>query len=88
MAACLRSMQKQEAGAGSGDEGAVNLRAGVADKYPNGPYHMGSPGTIFRNLIITGAQGKKDDPSRPTRTRRPPTANPVRRSIPHSSEGG
>jgi glucose dehydrogenase len=50
---------------GFGDEGAVNLRAGVADRYPTSPYHMGSPGTIFRNLIITGAQGKEDDPGGP-----------------------
>src|SRR5580698_8749156 len=50
---------------GFGAEGAVNLRAGVADKYPQSPYHMGSPGTIFRNLIVTGAQGKEDDPGGP-----------------------
>ncbi len=50
---------------GFGNEGAVNLREGVADKYPNSPYHMGSPGAIFRNLIITGAQGKEDDPGGP-----------------------
>src|ERR1700733_7855223 len=50
---------------GFGDEGAVNLRAGVADRYPNSPYHMGSPGTIVGNLIVTGAQGKEDDPGGP-----------------------
>src|SRR6202050_2799245 len=50
---------------GFGAEGAVTLRAGVADKYPNAPYHMGSPGAIFRNLIVTGAQGKEDDPDGP-----------------------
>ena len=50
---------------GFGNEGAVDLRAGVADKFPNAPYHMGSPGAIFRNLIITGAQGKEDDPDGP-----------------------
>ena len=50
---------------GFGDEGAVNLRAGVADRYPNSPYHMGSPGTIVHNLIVTGAQGKEDDPGGP-----------------------
>jgi len=50
---------------GFGNEGAVDLRPGVADKFPNAPYHMGSPGAIFRNLIITGAQGKEDDPDGP-----------------------
>jgi len=50
---------------GFGDEGAVDLRAGVADKYPKSPYHMGSPGPIFRHLIITGAQGKEDEPGGP-----------------------
>ena len=50
---------------GFGNEGAVDLRAGVADKFPNSPYHMGSPGTVFRNLIVTGAQGKEDDPEGP-----------------------
>ena len=50
---------------GFGNEGAVDLRAGVADKYPNAPYHMGSPGAIVRNLIVTGAQGKEDEPGGP-----------------------
>jgi glucose dehydrogenase len=50
---------------GFGNEGAVDLRPGVADKFPSAPYHMGSPGAIFRNLIITGAQGKEDDPDGP-----------------------
>ena len=50
---------------GFGNEGAVDLRPGVADKFPNAPYHMSSPGTIYRNLIITGAQGKEDDPDGP-----------------------
>jgi glucose dehydrogenase len=46
---------------GFGKEGAVDLRAGVADKFPDAAYHMASPGTVYRNLIITGAQGKEDD---------------------------
>lgn len=48
-----------------GNEGAVNLRAGVADRFPKAAYHMSSPGVIFRNLIITGAQGKEDDAEGP-----------------------
>src|SRR5580658_5666769 len=47
---------------GFGNEGAVDLRAGVADKFPGAPYHMASPGMVYRNLIVTGAQGKEDDP--------------------------
>ncbi|HEY7388411.1 MAG TPA: PQQ-binding-like beta-propeller repeat protein, partial [Bryobacteraceae bacterium] len=50
---------------GFGNEGAVNLRVGVADQFPNAAYHMASPGVIFRNLIITGAQGKEDDAEGP-----------------------
>jgi quinoprotein glucose dehydrogenase len=50
---------------GFGTEGTVNLRAGVTDKFPDAPYHMASPGVIYRNLIITGAQGKEDDAEGP-----------------------
>jgi quinoprotein glucose dehydrogenase len=48
-----------------GEAGAVNLRLGVADKYPRMPYHVASPGIVFRNLIITGAQGQEDSPDGP-----------------------
>jgi len=48
-----------------GDGGSIDLRAGVADKYPRMPYMMASPGLIFRNLIITGAQGQEDNPEGP-----------------------
>lgn len=50
---------------GFGNEGTVDLRAGVADKFPTAPYHMASPGMVYRNLIVTGAQGKEDDPDGP-----------------------
>ncbi len=50
---------------GFANEGVLDLRAGVADKFPSAPYHMSSPGAIFRNLIITGAQGKEDDADGP-----------------------
>lgn len=49
-----------------GENGRVNLRPGVADKFPNAPYHISTPGVIYRNLIITGAQGKEDDPDGPS----------------------
>jgi quinoprotein glucose dehydrogenase len=48
-----------------GKNGAVDLRPGVADQFPNAPYHISTPGVIYRNLIITGAQGKEDDPDGP-----------------------
>jgi glucose dehydrogenase len=41
---------------GFGNEGIVDLRAGVADHFPNGRYSMSTPGAIYKNLIITGAQ--------------------------------
>jgi quinoprotein glucose dehydrogenase len=50
---------------GFGKEGILDLRAGVTDKFPNAAYHMASPGVIYRSLIITGAQGKEDDPDGP-----------------------
>ncbi len=50
---------------GFGNEGAVNLKQGVTDRFPDAPYHMASPGAIYRNSIITGAQGKEDEPGGP-----------------------
>ena len=50
---------------GFGSEGTLDLRPGVADKFPNMPYHMSSPGVIFKNLIITGAQGQEENPDGP-----------------------
>jgi quinoprotein glucose dehydrogenase len=50
---------------GFGSEGRVDLRPGVADKFPNMPYHMSSPGMIYKNLIITGAQGQEENPDGP-----------------------
>jgi quinoprotein glucose dehydrogenase len=48
-----------------GSGGAIDLRAGVADRFPTAPYRMASPGAIFRNLIITGAAGKEGEPGGP-----------------------
>ena len=50
---------------GFGKEGVVDLRAGVVGKFADAAYHISSPGAIYRNLIITGAQGKEDDPDGP-----------------------
>jgi glucose dehydrogenase len=51
---------------GFATEGSLNLRPGVGDKFPNQPYHMSSPGSIYRDLIITGAQGQEDNPNGPS----------------------
>jgi len=48
-----------------GEGGSIDLRAGVADKYPRMPYMMASPGLVYRNLIVTGAQGQEDNPEGP-----------------------
>lgn len=50
---------------GFGNEGTVDLRVGVTERFPNAPYVMGSPGVIYRNLIITGAKGQEDNPDGP-----------------------
>src|SRR2546427_602186 len=38
-----------------GKDGAVDLRAGVADAYPGAEYSVTSPPAIYRDLVITGA---------------------------------
>ena len=40
---------------GFGEEGQVNLRVGVADKFPNRRYGMTSPPAIYKDLVITGS---------------------------------
>jgi glucose dehydrogenase len=50
---------------GFGNEGVVNLRAGVAEKFPSMPYHMSSPGVVYKDLIVTGSQGQEDNPDGP-----------------------
>ena len=40
---------------GFGNEGMVNLRTGVADKFPDSFYGLSSPPAIYKNLVITGA---------------------------------
>lgn len=37
-----------------GDDGVVNLRAGVADNFPLAAYGISSPPAIFKNLLIVG----------------------------------
>jgi quinoprotein glucose dehydrogenase len=37
-----------------GDNGEVDLRSGIADKYPKAAYGITSPPAIYRNLVIIG----------------------------------
>lgn len=46
-----------------GDNGAVDLRQGVGDKYPNNRYEVTSPPTIFKDLVIMGS-GLQEFPSK------------------------
>ena len=46
-----------------GDNGKVNLRAGVADDYPRAAYGVTSPPAIYRNLAIVGPS-TQEGPSR------------------------
>jgi quinoprotein glucose dehydrogenase len=40
---------------GFGKDGAIDLRAGVADAYPAAEYSVTSPPAIYQDLVITGA---------------------------------
>ena len=48
---------------GFGENGSVDLRAGVADRYPKAPYVVTSPPAIYKDIVITGA-GLQEYPSR------------------------
>jgi quinoprotein glucose dehydrogenase len=39
---------------GFGDNGVVNLRAGITDKYPRAAYAITSPPAIYRDVVIVG----------------------------------
>jgi quinoprotein glucose dehydrogenase len=41
---------------GFGQEGMVNLRTGVADKFPEKAYGLSSPPAIYKHLVITGSR--------------------------------
>jgi PQQ-dependent dehydrogenase (methanol/ethanol family) len=78
---------------GFGKEGTVDLRVGVTEKFPAAPYHMSSPGMVYRNLIVTGAQGKEDDPDGPAMDVRAWDLHSGRmlwtfHTIPHPGEAG
>jgi glucose dehydrogenase len=44
---------------GFGEAGAVDLRAGVADKWPKGRYDASSPPAIYKDLVITGSENQE-----------------------------
>ena len=48
---------------GFGKDGAINLREGVADEWPQGTYEASSPPAIYKDLVIVGA-GLQEFPSR------------------------
>ena len=51
---------------GFGNEGIVDLRPGVADHFPNKMYSMSTPGVIYKDLIITGAQLQEEPAKGPS----------------------
>ena len=51
---CLKA-KTGKACAGFGKDGAVDLRAGVADEFPKAEYSVTSAPAIYKNLVITGA---------------------------------
>lgn len=51
---------------GFGNNGCVDLRIGVADKFPKGSYGISSPPTIYRDVVIVGPatqEGRSHGPS-------------------------
>ncbi|MDR3677685.1 MAG: PQQ-binding-like beta-propeller repeat protein, partial [Acidobacteriota bacterium] len=41
---------------GFGEGGSIDLRVGVADKWPKGRYDSTSPPTVYKDLVITGSE--------------------------------
>lgn len=49
-----------------GDGGMVNLRLGVADRFPRAGYGMTSPPAVYRNLVICGSLAADGEPRGPS----------------------
>lgn len=49
-----------------GSNGSIDLRIGVAEKFPERSYGVTSPPVIFKNLVITGAWVSDGDPQGPS----------------------
>jgi glucose dehydrogenase len=45
---------------GFGVEGKVNLRTGVADKFPSRAYGLSSPPAIYKDIVITGSHTQEN----------------------------
>ena len=52
--------------AGFGDNGFINLRTGVADRFPERAYGMTSPPLIYKDLVICGALVSDGEPQGPS----------------------
>ncbi len=55
-----------EAVPGFGEEGKVNLRPGVGEKFPDKRVALSSPPTIYKNLVIIGARSQESPSLGPT----------------------
>ena len=68
-AAVLDRRRHRQARPGFGNGGHIDLREGVADKFPNRGYGMTSPPAIYKNLVICGALAADGEPQGPERGR-------------------
>ena len=76
-----------------GTNGSVNLREGVADKFPGRGYGMTSPPAIYKNLVICGALATDGEPKGPSGDVRAFDARTGKlvwqfHSVPHTGEFG
>ncbi|MBM3757472.1 MAG: pyrroloquinoline quinone-dependent dehydrogenase [Acidobacteria bacterium] len=49
-----------------GEGGFVNLRSGMADRFPQPSYGMSSPPTVYKNLVICGSRVPDGEPQGPS----------------------
>src|SRR5260370_1008911 len=49
-----------------GDNGVINLRAGITDKFPKAMYAITSPPTIYRDVVIVGPATQEGPSSGPS----------------------
>jgi quinoprotein glucose dehydrogenase len=62
---------------GFANEGVLNLRTGMTEKFPDAPYGLSSPPAIYKDLVINGSQLQETPGARPKR-RRPRMGRPHR----------
>ena len=46
-----------------GQDGSIDLRAGVADKFPDALFYVSSPPAIYKNLVILGPRTAESAPN-------------------------